>query len=402
MLQAKNLQAIKQSNRVTVLDFIRHNEPVSRRGISRDLEISPTTASTAVSDLINMNLIREIGQGVSTGGRRPILLEINPKGGTVISVDVASAFDRRIIRAGALDLKSNILIEIKHEHHIGSNETMLAAIRGIIHELIASPDVELQEAVAIGISVPGLVNAETGELVFTNINVKQLRLGPLLTDEFQAPVLVQNSEDAAALGEYRFGVGQGATSLVYLSIGAGVGAGFVVNGRIYQHGRTSAGEIGHITVQPDGPVCGCGNRGCLSALVSSEMLVQSVQTALEEGHVVDTAVLNPDTLDIHQIMAAAQTGEPLCQDVVTQASEWVGMTVANIINFLNPEVIVFGGELFEENTYFFSLVKQVARRRALPDYMNTVCLTQSSLGRRAGLQGVAVLALDTLLKSPVI
>ena len=398
----KNLQAIKQSNRATVLDFVRHNEPVSRREIARDLEISPTTASTAVADLINMDFIREIGEGVSTGGRRPILLEINPKGGTVISVDVASAFNRRIIRAAALDLKSNILTEIMREQHIDSNETMLAAIRTIIHDLIASPDVALRDALAIGISVPGLVNSETGELVFTNINVKHLPLGSTLTEEFQAPVLVQNSEDAAALGEYRFGVGQGCTSLVYLSIGAGVGAGLVVHGRIFQQGRTSAGEIGHTTVQPGGPVCGCGNCGCLSALVSSEMLVQSVLVAMADGYVPETAVLISDTLDIHQILTAAQAGEPLCREVVAQASEWVGIAVANILNFLNPEIIVCGGELFEENAYFFSLVEQVARRRALPDYRNGVRLTLSSLGRRAGLQGVAVLAIDTLLKKTII
>ncbi len=399
-MQTKNLQAIKQSNRARTLEFIRQREPISRREIARDLNLSPTTASAAVADLLETGFIREIGQGVSTGGRRPILLEINPKGGTIISVDIASAFNRRIIRAAALDLKSAILTEIKREQHIDSNEAMLATIRGIIYGLIASPDVTLRGAVAIGISVPGLVNAEAGELVFANINVKHLLLGPMLTDEFQVPVLLQNSEDAAALGEYRFGVGQGSTSLVYLSIGAGVGAGFVVNGRIYQHGRTSAGEIGHITVQPDGPVCGCGNQGCLSALVSSEMLVKTVRAALDGGYLPETAVLSSESLNIHQILAAAQAGEPLCLDIVTRAAEWVGIAIANIINFLNPEIIVCGGELFEKNDYFFSLVEQVVWRRALPDFMNAIHLTRSSLGRRAGLQGVAVLALDTLLKSP--
>ena len=393
-MQVKNLQSIKQSNRATVLNEIRHNEPVSRSDIARDLGLSPTTASAAVSDLIESGLVREIGQGTSTGGRRPILLEINPKGGTVISVDVSSAFNRRIIRAAALDLKSDILNEIKSEQIINSNDQMLAAVRGIIHDLIASPDVELREAMAIGVSVPGLVNSEKGELVFTNINVNRLPLGPLLAEEFQAPVLVQNSEDVAALGEVRFGVGRGCRTLLYLSVGAGVGAGLVVDGRIYQRGRTSAGEIGHITVLPDGPPCRCGNRGCLSALVSSETLVQSVQIALAEHNGADSG---PLPLDVPHIMRAAQFGQPQCRDAVTRVAEWVGIAVANVVNLLNPEVIAFGGELFEDNDYFLSLVARVARQRALRDLVRSTRLVQSSLQRRAGLQGVAVLALDTLL-----
>ncbi|MCP5098384.1 MAG: ROK family protein [Chloroflexi bacterium] len=397
----KNLQAIKKSNRVTVLDFIRKFAPISRRQLSRKLQISPTTASAAVSDLIKLGLVREIGHGTSTGGRRPISLEINPKGGTVISVDVSSRFNNRIIRAAALDLKSNILTNIQREQQITSNETMFNAVRDVIHDLIASPDVKLRDAVAIGVSVPGLVNAKTGEVVFASFNVKHLQLGTALTDEFQTPVLVQNNEDAAALGEYRFGAGQDHESLAYLHMGTGIGFGFVINGRIYQHGRISAGELGHITVQADGPLCRCGNRGCLTTLVSSENIVKQVQTALiDDGYVPQTTILSPQTVDIHQVMVAAQAGDPLCQNILKETSEWAGIAVANIVNLLNPEVIVFGGELFEESTYFFSLVEQVIQQRALNDYLNAVQLTLSSLGRHAGLQGVGILALDTLLKSP--
>lgn len=396
-MPVRNLQTIKQSNRATVLNFIRRQEPVSRSDIARDLNLSPTTASAAVSDLMESNLVREIGRGASTGGRRPIMLEINPKGGTVISVDVSSAYKRRIMRAAALDLKSDIITEIMRQQEIEGNEALLAAISGIIRDLIASPDVELGEAVAIGVSVPGLVNADSGELVFANINVSKLPLGPALAQEFQAPVLVQNSEDAAALGEYRFGAGRGCRSLLYLSVGAGAGIGLVVDGHIYPRGRTSAGEIGHVSLDPDGPLCRCGNRGCFSALVSSEALVQAVHGSL--SHNSDTAGfdLSPQSLDVQHIMRAAQAGQSHCLEAVTGAAEWVGMVIANLINLLNPEVIALGGELFEDNDYFFSLVQDLARQRALPDYVPGVRLVQSSLRRRAGLQGVAVLALDKLL-----
>lgn len=396
-MPVRNLQTIKQSNRATVLNFIRQQEPVSRSDIARELNLSPTTASAAVSDLIDSGLVRESGQGASTGGRRPILLEIDPKGGTVISVDVSSAYGRRIIRAAALDLKSDILTEVMREQEIEGNAAFLSAISNIIHDLIDSPDVELREAVAIGVSVPGLVNAGSGELVFANINVSSLALGSLLAQEFRAPVLVQNSEDAAALGEYRFGAGRGCHSLLYLSVGAGAGVGLVVDGRIYQRGRTSAGEVGHVTLQPDGPLCRCGNRGCFSTLVSSEALVDAVHAALAAGNGPAPAELTGGASDVPQIMRAARAGQPQCLEAVKAAAEWVGIVMANLINLLNPEVIALGGELFEGDNYFFSLVQSIAGRRALKDYVPGVRLVRSSLGRRAGLQGVALLALDRLL-----
>ncbi len=396
-MKSRNLQTVKQANRITVLNYIRREEPISRRVVARELGMSPTTVSAAVNDLINKNFVHEIGHGTSTGGRRPILLEINPKGGTVISVDVSSKFNSRIIRAAALDLRGNILTKIKQEQQISSNETMLQAVRNVIHVLIASPDVKLRNAVAIGVSVPGLVNTKTGEMVFASFNVNHLQLGAILTQEFQTPVLVENNEDVAALGEYRFGAGQGHESLIYLHMGTGVGIGFVINGHIYQHGRTSAGELGHITVQADGPLCRCGNHGCLTTLVSSRKIVKEVETALANEYVPKTDILIPDSFNIHQVIAAAQAGEPLCENVLKQAAEWAGIAVANIVNLFNPEVVVFGGELFEDNDYFLQLVKTVVERRALQAFVLTVQMVQSTLGRSAGLRGIGVLAIDTVL-----
>ena len=401
MLQVKNLQAVKQSNRALVLDFIRQNEPVSRRSISKDLDISPTTSSAAVNDLIDIGFVREIGHGVSTGGRRPVMLEINPKGGTIISVDVASTYNQRVIRAAALDLKSTILTEVKENHHIDSNETMLGAIRSVIHALIKSPDVKLRDAVAIGISAPGLVNAETGELVYASLNVDRLPLGEALYEEFKVPILIQNAEDASALGEYYFDHNQGVSSVVYLTMGTGVGMGFVVDGDIYQRNRTSSGELGHITVKPDGPQCVCGNQGCLTTLVSSPKIVSTINAAIAEGYTpIDNALLVSD-LDVNQIILAAQAGDPLCKETINEVAQWAAIAVANVINLLNPETIVFGGELFEKNDYFFSLVKTLVEQRTLKHFAESVQLSQSTLGRQAGLQGVAVLALDALLKSPL-
>lgn len=397
-MQGKYLQKIKASNRATVLDFIRHAEPVSRRKIAIDLQLSPTTASAAVSDLLETGFVRESGHGVSTGGRRPVMLEINSKGGTVIAVDIQSIYGKRIVRAAALDLKCNPIHEIRHELEINGNDELIEALQNIIIDLINSPHVKLKDAIAIGISVPGLVNATTGEVILTNINVHNLALGPTLSERFRAPVIVQNTEDAAAMGEFRFGIGQGANSLIYLSIGEGNGAGIVINGSSFQAGRTSAGELGHMTVQADGPLCWCGNRGCLTSFVTSKILVDKTIAKLEQGD--QSTLLPSDTaaIDIGAIMSAAEKGDPISLEITAEAAEYIGVAVANLNNVLNPELILFGGELFDQSQFFFEQVVTATRSRSLAHYAEMVRLERASLGGQAGLRGVAVLALDELLQ----
>jgi len=346
-------------------------------------------------------LVKEVGQGVSTGGRRPILVGINPAGGLVVAVDVSSSARERVVRAAAFDLKNNAILELERPQEIYGNEAMLGAIQSIIAELLDSPEFDRRPPLAVGISVPGLVDAQAGELLYTSIGVRNLPLAHILRDSLQAPVIVQNSEDAAALGEFHFGLCHDCHSLLYISAGSGIGAGLVVGGEVYQPGRKSVGEIGHITVQADGPLCHCGNRGCLSALVTSEAIVQAVQEALDKGYQSQIGALTStpiENLDIHQLMAAAKVGDPLCKEIFAEKAEWVGIAIAAVVNLLNPDVIVLGGELFEDGDYFLNLTSLVVQRRALPEYFDIDRLVCSTLGRNAALRGVGLLALEELFR----
>jgi glucokinase len=333
-----------------------------------------------------------------------VLLGINPDGGIIVSVDMSSVLPQRILRAAVLDLKGNALYEVRHKRDLRGNEALLTALREIITELFARSGVDLQRVLTIGISVPGLVDSQSGVLVSANIGVRQLHLSEALESAFGVPILVHNSEDVAALGEYFFGAGREAASLMYLTVGYGVGAGLVVDGHIFPNGRISAGEIGHTTVQPDGPLCHCGNRGCLSAVVNSEIMVGQVRSAVRDGYISTVEalrILPEDEINLTDILAAAESGDDLCHEIVLQAAEWLGIAVANLINLLNLEMIVFDGELFDESGFFLSLVTGATRERAFGDYLNTVKLMRSTLGRSASLKGVGVLAIDDIFHATV-
>lgn len=392
-MRARHLQSIQQKNRAAILNYIRLHEPVARHQIARVLELSPATVSSAVAHLQNLGIVQVLGSGVSSGGRPPVMLGINSQGGRVISVDMASVLPRRVLRAAVLDLKGNVLVEVKSQCDPRGNHALLSAIREIIQDLLRSFSVEEKQVWAIGISVPGLVNAETGELVFANIDVHNLPLRVALQDWLGIPVLVYNSEDVAALGEFYFGEGRGASSLIYLSVGYGVGAGIVMDGRIYPHGRISAGEIGHITVDPDGPLCHCGNRGCLSALVNSERIVSQVQDSLAQ-----TSPRESSSLSLADILVTAEEKDGICRSVIHDAAKWIGIAVANVINLLNPEILVFDGELFGKGDYFLDLVRLTVAKRTLSPYLPSIKLLRSSLGRSAGLKGVGVLVMDEIVQ----
>ncbi|MCP4165743.1 MAG: ROK family transcriptional regulator [Chloroflexi bacterium] len=383
------------------MSHIRLHEPLSRRAIARNLEMSPTTVSAAVEDLMGRGLVRALGEGKSTGGRRPILLEINPEGGLVVAVDIASSAQERRVRAAAFDLQNRIVLELTRPHMLVGNKAMLGAIQGIIADLLESPELGRIPTLTIGISVPGVVDAQAGSVVYTGIETKDLPLGSALRETFLASVIIQNSEDAAALGEFHNASDHESNSLLYLSVGAGLGAGLVVAGQIYQPERKSIGEIGHMTVKADGPQCHCGNYGCLSTLVSSEAIVERIQAALVQGYRPQTGVLKGSPIqavDIPLILDAAEMGEMLCEDILQEAAQWMGIAVASTINILNPGIIVFGGELYETGDYFFGLTRDVAMLRSFPEYFEDTQLKRSALGRNAGLRGIGILALEELFR----
>ena len=399
-MRATHLKSVQKSNRATILSFIRQHEPVARHQIAGELALSPTTVSSAVAYLIKQNFVYETGAGPSSGGRRPTMLEIDPDGGIILAVDMSSALPTRILRAAALNLKGDILQEIEWRRSIKGNSSLESTISALLNELLETQKINQKKVLAIGISVPGLVDSRQGTLTAANIGVHKLKLADALKAKFQKPVLVQNSEDVAALGEYYFGAGREASSIFYLSVGHGVGAGMVFDGEIFPRGGLSVGEIGHTTILPSGPLCHCGNRGCLSTLVNSASVVERVKKVLEEDSHSKSEILSIDKkLTIAKIISAATQGDGIAKEVFQETAQWLGIAIGNVINLLNPEMIIFDGELLDNDGFFLELVKKEVKKRAFSEYLQKTTLLRSTLGRNAGLRGIGILALDDLLRA---
>jgi len=388
-MHASNQQDIKSANRAAILEQIRRSAPISRQQIAANLQLSPSTVTMAVQELIARGLVEETGPGVSSGGRPPVLLNLKSGSRYIISVDVSSIFGQRIFQAAVLDLTGHLVASVKHSRELSSGEEMTEAIFDIIDRLIEESGVGLEKALAIGLSLPGLIDSTAGMVIFTGIGICGLPLGELLQERYGLPALLYNSEDVAALGEYYFGAGKGASSLLYFFAGNGVGAGIVLDGKIFPCTRISAAEIGHMTILPDGPPCHCGSRGCLTRLISSDVILDAVRQRCAGQKVAS----------LEDVLQAARSGQKDCLDVIQRCAEWVGIAISNTIHLINPQVIIFDGELFGNDDFFLKLVKEAVSRHSFQYYLPEVQMYRSTLGREAGLKRIGILAIDQVFQS---
>jgi glucokinase len=269
-------------------------------------------------------------------------------------------------------------------------------MRSLIHDLMpdAKPD-------AIGISFGGPVDATTGTIRLSHHvqGWENLPLRQILEAEFSVPVGVDNDANVAALGEHRFGAGIGYDSLLYITVSTGVGGGWILNGQPWRGNEGMAGEIGHMVVEPNGPPCLCGKKGCVERLASGPYMAQDVQAELQQqpqsGQILRTLVDNNLNAITGQVISqAADSGDKLAIQILERAGWAIGVGLGNVANLMNPQLFVLGGGVTQAGSHFWEPVRRVARETALPEI--NFQITPAALGDQAPLWGGVALAKDLL------
>ena len=283
----------------------------------------------------------------------------------------------------------------------GNANTDLEIMRSLIHSLLQSA-----KPGAIGVSFGGPVDATTGKVRLSHhvLGWENVPLQDLLAEEFGVPVSVDNDANVAALGEHRFGAGQGYDSLFYITVSTGVGGGWILNGQPWRGAEGMAGEIGHMVVDPAGPVCLCGKRGCVERLASGPYMAQDVREVLENepppgerGSVLRGLVGGDLELITGKVVSeAAAAGDDLAKEFLYRAGWALGMGIGNVANLINPQRFVLGGGVTKAFVGFWDVVRQVARETALPEVNFEV--VSAVLGDDAPLWGAVALAEDATAK----
>jgi glucokinase len=273
-------------------------------------------------------------------------------------------------------------------------ERMLDAAR----QVMAEANVETAQVAAVGIGAPGPLDVAAG-VVVSPPNLpgwERVLLRQLIADALTIPAFLEKDANAAAMGEHLFGAGQGARHMIYVTVSTGIGSGLILDGRLY-HGATSmAGEIGHTTIVPDGPRCGCGNRGCLEALTSGTAVARRARECVAQGAatlIADLAEGDPERITAKVVAQAADQGDAEARQIIAEAMNYLGIGMANLVNLFNPQLIVVGGGLANIGDALFEPVRHVIEQRAFRAAAEAVRVVPAKLGDDVGVLGAAAVAL---------
>jgi len=298
---------------------------------------------------------------------------------------------------------------LSHDHSITpakkGHEAVIQSILESAHRALEQADVVISELTAVGIGAPGLSNPETG-ILFTSPNLPGWRNVPLrdiIQERLGKKTFVINDANAAALGEFYFGAARGIRNFIYITLSTGIGGGIVIDGKIYSGAIGAAGEVGHMTIDDEGPICNCGNRGCWETLASGTALAKEARHRIKEG--VATSILEYAEGDVEKVTAqviysAAERGDSLAKELIARTGYYVGVGLANLINIFNPELIVIGGGLSNIGDMLLEPAFEVAEERAYKEAFQAVRFASAGLGRNSGVLGAAAFALQEMRKLP--
>jgi glucokinase len=276
-------------------------------------------------------------------------------------------------------------------------ESVVDRIARCVRDAVDEADMNLKQVQAIGIGAPGAIDSETGEVIFApNLQWKDAPLRKELEKQLEIPVFVENDCTACTLGVHEVELKGRTRNLLGVFLGTGIGGGLILDGRVHRGFNGTAGELGHMVLQVGGPKCGCGNNGCFEALASRTALFREIQQRVKAGEkTVLTEMLGDglNELKSGDLRKALRKGDKLVEKVVESAAEYTGIAIANLINILNPEIVVLGGGVIDAlEDEMMSIITETALDYAMPGTVKGVEIIASKLGDNAGITGGAVLA----------
>ncbi|CAM3959267.1 ROK family protein [Mesobacillus thioparans] len=375
-----NQHVVKKNNKALVLSLIIEKETISRADIAGVTGLNKTTVSSLVNELLEEDLIYESGPGVSSGGRRPVILHFNKKAGYAIGIDIGVNY----ILAVLTDLKGQIIVEKSQNLTRTSYSAIMNNVQTMIQSLMENMPESRYGIVGIGVGVPGIVNKEGSVLLAPNLGWTNIQLKEDLEKMFNVPIIIENEANAGAVGEQQFGAGQDYENILYVSAGIGIGVGIILNNELYQGKSGFSGEMGHMIIELNGKHCNCGSRGCWEAYASENALLEM-------------AGENIDSLE--SLIELAQNGEKSAIDLFEKIGQYLGFGINNIINTFNPDQVIIGNRLAMVREWIEQPILTTIENHTLAFHQKETHLEFSKLGKYSTALGVSAFVVDNFIKT---
>ncbi len=383
-----NNQYLKELNQAAIMALIRMHEKLSRKELSDLTGLSPTACGSITRQLIEDGFLHEIGPGESTGGRKPVMLEMKPNSYFAAGFDIGMKYIRMVIA----DLTGQILVEKSLEYGV---EITVADAIGLIEKelaaLIRENALRRERFLGCGISIPGLVDRSTNQVVMApNLSWDHVDLRAKAAETLKMPVFIENEAMCSAICEHWIGKCKSIGNFVCINVESGIGAGIFIGESLYRGYSGSAGEIGHLIVQEDGRPCGCGNKGCLETYASVRYMLQEVNGQIERGY--ESKQIKPGAI-IHwnELVEAAENGDILCMQVLREGAIFLGSAIAFLINALNPEAIIIGKSFKDYAHLVMETLVLTTKEKALPHPASGVQVMTSEFGMNSSALGAAMI-----------
>jgi len=399
---------VREHNLSIVLNYIwEAGGPIARARLTEISGLNKSTIGSLLTKLQSWGYVKETGTSSVGLGRPGVMIDINPDAGRVIGAEIGVDFASVVLA----DMKGNVVWrrQIETNGHNASSkpgqDQVLAQAEALVVEAIAQVEATGQRLLGISLGVPGLIDHATGTLLFApNLGWSNVPLREMW-QRFKVPVIVENEANAAAQGEHMLGNARQVANFIHLSAGVGLGGGIVIEGKLYGGVGGYAGEIGHMTLVPDGQQCTCGNRGCWETLIGPTAIINRVQQVAGEGRAPILMALpevngNIQAIRMRHVLESAQRGEAAVLHVLDDVGRYLGIGIANLLNAFNPSLIVLGGMLSLAGPYILPRAQREVEARALAANQAGMQIVLSAFKFDACVMGSVSLVIREILNNP--
>lgn len=392
--QSLGVEMKKVGHKKKIIKNIYFKGPVSSAELSRDLSLSTPKINSLLQELIYDELLKELGQGNSSGGRRPAIYGLVENGFYVVGITIN--IHRTIIsvfNARNREISGPHYVSVPMQRDLG----MFSEINKKLQQVLNSLEIDLEKIIAVGIEMPGLVNQEQGvnRTYFPDVE----DLPSKVANVFGFPVFIDNDARMRTFAEQQFGLAKERNNVMMVHADWGIGLGLIVNGQLYAGKSGFSGEFGHIPMVENGVLCHCGKRGCLEAIASVSAIARIAREGIEAGNASLLSNLVGDDLnkiDTTAVIQAARSGDQFSISILTEVGLWLGKGIVSLIQIFNPELIIIGGKLAEASQFLMAPIYQSIYTYANPDISNDTEIVFSVMGVKAGTIGAAAFAVDKL------
>ena len=379
-----------------VLRLVWREHKITRAEISRRLDLSRSTVTDLMRDLINLNFISEDGIGKSSGGRKPIVLKFNDDARVVLGVDIGATH----VSVVMTNLRGEVISwkEVKHPT-VKDPKGTRKIVNNLCDQFLEKYRNRKETLLSIGVSFPSPIDPKNPEYISENIipiwqgksGIKELK------DKYCVPVSVDNDANLGALAEHWWGAARRVNDLIYIKVSNGIGAGIILGGKLYRGAKGIAGEMSHMSFDPNGRQCGCGLRGCLATTISAWALENRVEILKD---LYPNSILVQGNRNITAIEDATLNNDPLALQIVAEATEQLSIAITSLINFLNPDMVLLGGNLTRLDELILKPIREKINTCSLVSTVNKPELRIGSLGPRTIAIGAATLAIQQAFSDP--